>query len=173
MPLETYDEQRELEEIARRYERCFASLPFTLPRLQGDAIFCNLVRRLRTEGWLDWHILQAVVNGVINWHLACMNADHDPEAMRTVGGPFTRRFLETGEAAGDTPIPLAYFDGHTVEMLLRMGILTFLKGKGAIFGQRGYDPEKLRRIVAERYHYFELDTPHPHLLPTDDQTVGE
>lgn len=167
MPLEPYDERAELEDIASRYERVFARLPRTLPRLRQDVIFGNLVRRLRGDGWRDWHIVQAVMNGVINWHLARMGHDRDPEAMKSVGGSLTRRLLEEGETAEDPAVPPAYFTPTTMELFLHTGLLTFLKRKGAVFRDRGYDRERMREIADERYHYLELDVPHPPLFPDD------
>lgn len=167
MPLDPYDEQTELEDIAVRYDRVFACLPRTWPRLQQDVIFRNLTRRLRGEGWRDWHILQAVMNGVIGWRLERAGLNHDPETMRPADAAPARRFLEEGETADDPPVPLAYFTPTRMEMLLDAGVFTFLKRKGAIFRARHYNHERAHRIVAQRYHYFELDVPHAPLFPDD------
>ena len=77
MPLDAYDEQLERKAIAERYKNIAKAVPHTLERLRQSSTFLTMVEQLRNERWKDWHILLAVFNGAMNWHLEHANADRD------------------------------------------------------------------------------------------------
>ena len=160
MPLETYNEQSELEDIGLRYANVQRSIPYTLKRLQQSPLFLSIVEQLKNEGWKEWHILQAIFNGVMSWYAEQSGANQDVQKLRNEGQALFQRFFEKGESPSDHSIPPEYFTLETMHVLLNIGIMTFLSKKGAVFGQRGYDQDRMRQIVRDRYHYFELDVPH-------------
>jgi hypothetical protein len=160
MPLQHYDEQSELTDIELRYTNTQKSIPYTLQRLQQSPVFLETVKQLRIDGWKDWHILQAIFNGVMSWYASQSGANQDEKRLRKEGNILFRRLLHEGEAPDDPVIPPTYFTLDAMEAWLNAGVLTFLKQKGAVFRPRAYNPENMRKIVKKRYHYFELDTPH-------------
>ncbi len=160
MPLEPYDEQSELEDIELRYANVQHMIPYTLKRLQQTPIFLDNVELLKSEGWKEWHILQAVANGVMNWYAEQSGANQDIERIQDEGKVLFQRLFEKGESPKDPSIPQEYFTLEAMRIWLHAGLLTFLTKKGAVFGQRGYFPERLQTIARKRYHYFELDVPH-------------
>jgi hypothetical protein len=163
MPLESYDEQSEREDIESRYANVLNTLPRTLPHLQQSPSFLLLVKQLRSNGWKDWHILQAVFNGVVNWTTQWLGTQTDRQRDQE-GDRIVRRLLKHGESPDDPLIPSSYFTIETMEMLLDVGVATFLKKKGAIFRPRAYNFQKLRQLAQKRYHYLDLDVPHKPLF---------
>lgn len=159
MPLESYNEQSEHEDIELRYSNVSRALPHTLPHLQRSPSFLLLVKQLRSDGWKDWHILQAVFSGVVNWSTERLgtqqNQQRDQEGDRIV-----RRLLKHGESLEDPLIPPTYFTAEMMEMLLNAGTATFLKKKGAVFRPRAYNFKILRELAQKRYQYLDLDVPH-------------
>jgi hypothetical protein len=166
MPLETYNEQSELEDIGLRYANVQRSIPYTLKHLQKSPLFLSIVEQLKSEGWKDWHILQAIFNGMMSWYAEQSGANQDVQRLRSEGQVLFKRLFEEGESPHDPSIPPEYFTLETMHVLLNTGMMTFLSKKGAVFGARGYDPERMRKIVRDRYHYFELDMPHPPVFPS-------
>ncbi len=160
MPLEPYNEQSELEDIELRYANVQRMIPYTLKRLQQSPIFLSSVEQLKSEGWKEWHILQAIANGVVNWYTEQSGANQDITRIQDEGKVLFQRLFEKGESPQGPIIPLEYFTLEAMHIWLHTGLLTFLTKKGAAFGQRGYFPERLQSIARNRYHYFELDLPH-------------
>lgn len=166
MPLEPYNEQSELEDIELRYTNVQRCIPYTLKRLQQSPLFLTTIEYLKSEEWKEWHILQAIFNGVMSWYAEQSGANQDVQRIRKEGETLLRRLLEKGESPQDTSIPPNYFTLEAMHTLLNIGIMTYLSTKGAVFGQRSYNPERMRTIVKDRYHYFELDVPHSPVFPT-------
>ncbi len=160
MPLDAYDEKLELEAIAGRYKNIAKAVPYTLERLRQSSTFLSVVEQLRKEGWKDWHILLAVFNGVMNWRLEHADASRNVHRVQDNGRALFRKLSQEGESPLDPPIPVAYFTLEEMQMWLEFGMISFLKQKGAVFRQRGYNFEKMRRIVEKRYHYFDVDVAH-------------
>jgi len=159
MPLESYNEQSEREDIELRYANVLRALPRTLPHLQQSPSFLLLVKQLRSDGWKDWHILQAVFSGVVNWSTERVSAQQDRQRDQE-GDRIVRRLLKHGELSDDPLIPPTYFTAEMMEMLLNAGVATFLIKKGAILRPRTYNFHKLRELAQKRYQYLALDVPH-------------
>ncbi len=166
MPLESYNEQSELEDIQLRYDNVQRSIPYTLKRLQQSLLFLSIVDQLKSEGWKEWHILQAIFNGLMSWYAEQSGANQDVRRLEDQGKALFQRLFEVGESPHDPSIPPEYFTLEAMHTMLQVGIMTFLSKKGAVFGSRGYYPERMETIARNRYHYFELDVPHTPIFPS-------
>src|ERR671925_578678 len=71
----TYDRSTALDLIRTRYERIPTLIPKALRRLEHDSGFRTIMDELRSRGWLDWHILQALVNYALNKRLGAEGFD--------------------------------------------------------------------------------------------------
>ncbi|WP_420621947.1 hypothetical protein [Candidatus Poriferisodalis sp.] len=69
-PSPTYSKDTANELLHYRYRTVPQSLRITLTRLLATRQFLLVVARLRSEGWLDWHILTAAMNIALNYRLA-------------------------------------------------------------------------------------------------------
>lgn len=106
MPLDAYDEQLERKAIAGRYKNIAKAVPHMLERLRQSSTFLTMVEQLHNEGWKDWHILLAVFNGAMNWHLKHANAGRDDHRVQDAGRVLYRQLSHEGESALDPPVPV-------------------------------------------------------------------
>ena len=53
--------------LRNRYRTFARSLEKTVPALRRSGAVRGTVEALRSEGWLDWHILTAILNIVVNY----------------------------------------------------------------------------------------------------------
>jgi hypothetical protein len=109
MPLEPYNEEFEREQIKSRYLNTPKAIHYTLERLRQSPEFPKTLQRLRVEGWKDWHVLLAIFNGVLNWHIARAGANTDFQRTVKERDAVFRRLMKEGEAADDPPVPLEEF----------------------------------------------------------------
>lgn len=166
MPLEPYNELSELEDIKLRYTNVQHSISYTLMRLKQSPLFLAIVEQLKSEGWKEWHLLQAIFNGLMSWYAERSGANQDIKRLHNEGNILFHRLLEVGESSHDPSIPPEYFTLKTMHTILQISIMTFLTNKGAAFGARSYNPERMETIARNRYHYFELDIPHTPIFPS-------
>ncbi len=82
-----YDPEEAIDAVRRRYEKGIVPVRHTLPRLNRNPGFRALVRRLRDEGWKDWHILMALAN--TSSVMAC-RLDRTKETIRSSGNRILR-----------------------------------------------------------------------------------
>jgi hypothetical protein len=61
-----YNQEKSLELIRNRYNNADKLTGITLERIREDSEFKSLYSQLKSEGWLDWQILMALTNSVIN-----------------------------------------------------------------------------------------------------------
>ncbi len=95
-----YDRKEAEDAIRRRYERAIVPIRWTVARLIRAPQFCALVSTLRTEGWKDWHILQAVANIAINERVSRMapGGTSDAEIQRAAHQLFDREVCSAFES---------------------------------------------------------------------------
>ncbi|GAB5491986.1 MAG: hypothetical protein Phog2KO_22010 [Phototrophicaceae bacterium] len=161
MPLKEFNEQEELEAIQRRYEIIQKSCHITLSRLNRNKRFNKVVSKLKDQGWKDWHILLAIHNGVVNWHVEKQGFNTNASTARRYTEQLNKRLYEKGEQSGDRKVPLNIFTLDNMKFWLSMAIRHYLFGmKGAVSRPRPYSDESLKTIVSKKYKYFELDVPH-------------
>lgn len=67
---EKYDEAQSMQFIKNRYDRAYKVIYLTIDRLKTDGHFVKIVKDLRKEGWLDWQIILAIMNFVVNYKVS-------------------------------------------------------------------------------------------------------
>lgn len=157
-PGPTYTTTRADELLRSRYERFPELLSFTLPILRADHAFRTLVATLRSEGWLDWHILTAVLGIVTNYRLDLdsMLDDTPSEAQHQ---EMNRRALapETSEMP---QVPTSLFTRAAMEDTRELSTLVLLKRWRLTCDQDPPDYSPITRLLAERYGYWSDDVEH-------------
>ena len=63
---EFYKKKEAIENIKGRYNNCLKAIPITLDELKKSQEFSEKIINLRRKGWLDWQILMALFNTIIN-----------------------------------------------------------------------------------------------------------
>ena len=104
-PGPTYSHDKAKELIQTRYENLAASLRITVAMLASSEKFRPTVEKLRARGWLDWHILDAIFNLVMNYrfpsdHLDSFSEETQKEMLEPAFGP---------ESATAEPVPIGLF----------------------------------------------------------------
>ncbi|MGW5768781.1 hypothetical protein ACWEVY_06495 [Streptomyces longwoodensis] len=159
-----YDEASATDAVRRRYE----ALPIvrcTLKGLAASASFQATVLELRDEGWRDWHILNAVLNIVINHRLA-LEMTADPAASPQ---EITRRaaMLQRPEAEEDPKPPDDAFTTAALKQALATSALSTLQTLGLTSHRRTPNFPALLELLGTRYAYWALDVPHEDILRLD------
>jgi hypothetical protein len=156
-----FSHEKAEEMAANRYEKITTLLSNTLPRLSASTQFQQLVESLRSEGWLDWHILVGVYNIAANYRLDESDLN-TYEAISTASGQRTARALtETSMIDEGAPIPLELFAEAAVRTGRRRGVDPLVRHWGLQSRQRTPDYPAVERVLAARYGYWSIDADHP------------
>jgi hypothetical protein len=162
-PGPTYDRDEAEEMIARRYERIPPLIVRTLERASSEPAFLELVGELRSQGWLDWHILQALANLSINHRLGAEGLNTHKAV--SAKDPRIAEISSSPEAEGESLHDPAAITVAELDLSRRMGNMMVLKNwdlePRARFG--AVDPYS--RFLAERYAYWSDDVPHEDPFP--------
>ena len=154
--------------IRNRYEMIPAGIPAALATLRESPHFLTIVRELRVEGWKDWHVLQAVFNGVLNtWVGPGYESSDGLEG-------FQERMLDLQQrlaSDGDVGLPPIVPDAITAESMKQ-----FLVGSAGptmmAWGLRlprvRFRIEDIIDALARDYRYWDDDVPHDDPFPTEE-----
>jgi hypothetical protein len=159
-----YDRDEALQAIRERYEVANDTLRYTLPRLLADEAGHATIVRLREAGWLDWQILVALVNAVMNWRM--QRAGIRPG----VGDPRQMVALaREPETAASPKVPLAVFADDLIDMHTYMQMVTVARRWDLYGRQEAPGEEAMRDLLTRRYQYAVDDIPHRDLLDCIDE----
>lgn len=61
-----YNRDKAIENIKGRYKNCIGAIHLTLERLKRSEQFITELSRLKDEGWLDWQIVLAMYNNILD-----------------------------------------------------------------------------------------------------------
>ena len=145
--------------LQTRYANLASSLRSTLPALRASAAFRGTVESLRHEGWLDWHILTAIFNIVMNHRLAVTGEDLRRPNNRA---EMVRLALELKEWARDAPE--GRFMCEEMHRARWLAMLVLLQNWGLECHQETPDVPGIERLLAARYGYWDDDVQHDDLL---------
>jgi hypothetical protein len=158
----TYDKSTALDRIRTRYTRIPAMIPNALDRLGHDSGFLAIVGELQSRGWLDWHILQVLVNYAMNERLAAeglsTGSTHQQRMARM------RELMDPGQDLDETlrePLSPTLQD---LEFQGDIQLGTIVDGWDLEIHQSTPDFPAIRTFLERRYHYFEDDVEHEALF---------
>ena len=153
-----YSKGRSEEHIRNRYENAVPAVRRTLMRLSLSGSFMDIVRRLKGEGWLDWHIVVAVAN--ITWNYRVREQDEKiADGIQAIKEDVKQAMV--GEERDDaTPVPMAEYNEKAIGMALRMSQLATLKTLGLECRQQTPDFDGIDDFLRERFNYWTDDVEH-------------
>ena len=161
-PGPTYSREKANELLQTRYNNLAKSLRITVPMLASSEEFRTIVEELRTRGWLDWHILAAISNSVINYRFQVDRFNQDPEVSQ-------REMLEAAfnsESATAKPVPIGAFGPDSMNENRWLAMLSLLRHWGLECHQKTPDMPAIERLLADRYGYWDEDVPHDDPFPS-------
>lgn len=153
-----YDEAQSRELIEKRYKNSFVPIRLTLKRLNGDKNFKESVRKLRAEGWKDWHILMAMANIVVNYRIRSRINVPSTE-FEQMAKAFSEE-MSTPESEKSMLVPLVEFGETEMKNSLAMSMLSTFKSLGLALKSPTLNCEAIMEFARERLRYFDDDIPH-------------
>jgi hypothetical protein len=145
--------------LGNRYQWLPELIPCTLPRLQSSPAFQAIAKGLRDQGWLDWHLLTAIVNISINHRMQVTGL-----ARRMLTSPEARTAAHAlatePESPEATPVPLELFTPEAMERARNMALPPLLRHWGLELRQDTPDLPAITRLLGARFGYWTDDLPH-------------
>ncbi|MXY43425.1 MAG: hypothetical protein F4Y50_05105 [Dehalococcoidia bacterium] len=160
-PGPTFTSAKAEELLRSRYDVFASSLRVTVPALGPSFVFGQIVKVLRREGWLDWHLLLAIANIVLNYRQSVSAEDFsDP----TVREEFVRASRKPEEDT-DPPVPVRMFTREAMQDARRLSMLSSLANWDLECRQPTPDFPAIERFLAARYGYWGDDVEHEDPFP--------
>ena len=160
-PGPTHSGDRADELLQTRYTALAKSLRITVVMLASSQEFRSIVGALRTMGWLDWHILTAVHNIVMNYRFPSDRFNILSEATQS-------EMMEAAfrpESATADPVPIGLFTPDAMNSSRQLAMMSLLNHWGLECHQRTPDIPAIERLLADRYGYWSDDVPHDDPFP--------
>ena len=123
---------------------------------------------LRAYGWLDWHILAAIANVVINYRVQSADLDWRSDATWKQ----MTQAMSNPESATAEPVPLTSFTTEKLDIHRRFSMMSLLKIWGLECHQETPDMPAIERLLAARYGYWDDDVPHDDPFPDLEDRTG-
>ena len=163
-PGPTYSEEKARDLLDTRYQNLARVLRKTIPKLKESSGFLRTVGRLRSEeGWLDWHILTAVLNLTMSYRFPLQPSEYPSE---TVVRQMNDAAYEP-EPDDARVVPAYRLTPRTLREARQRAMLSLVHIWGLTLHQRTPDFPAIERLLAARYGYWTDDAPHDDLLPED------
>jgi len=157
-----YDEAQSKELIEKRYKNSFVPIRITLERLKTDEKFKETVRKLRSEGWKDWHILMAMALVVVNYRVNVR-----PRILGQNFKEMTEVFsaeMNKSESEESLPVPAVEFNETELKNSLAMSMVSTFKMLGLELKSPTLAREAIMEFARKRLRYFDDDIPHKDLF---------
>ena len=114
--------------------------------------FRSTLAELRSRGWLDWHILNAIFSIVMNHRFPYVPSKvNEKEIAQAAFDP---------EDATAKPVPIGLFTVDAMNQHRQFAMMSLLKHWGLECQQKTPDLPAIERLLADRYGYWDDDVPH-------------
>lgn len=119
-----YDNETALKHIRGRYSNMVRKIHLTLDRIKDEPDFQAKVIELRSKGWLDWQIVMALMNNILNLktdnYIRAKQLKFQTESERSVAfhSIFEEFIKSDDETSTYVEIPLRYIIDQGLEMHL-------------------------------------------------------
>lgn len=152
-----------LKNISYRYETLPAVIGPILPALLREPQFVRTAGLLKAEGWLDWHLLIAIANVVINDRASFRGLTLTREMTEAQKQEFWA-LTKSPALDSDPVLPTKAFDEETLRLHLASAAAAGLSAIGLTINSDSMPSDALLAFLGERYRYWEDDTPHDFLF---------
>lgn len=160
-----HNKEQSIQNIENRYSNNIRKIKMTFEKVKDLPDFTARVNELRKEGWLDWQILMALMNTIINYKAnneitaQKRNYSHEDE-QRLHFQEIIKRLYEEGETAENyIDIPIGILLGENLEMHLEQSGHYVLKSFGLENRSRFPNYRAIRELLNSRFRYDTDDSP--------------
>lgn len=143
--------------IKKRYANVMPPIRYTLKRLVSDQSFIEIVLRLRSRGWKDWHILSSILNITVNYRI---NQRRDIRNNPQMLGNLFQKMVNMKEELHAITVPISEFTEEKMISHQRFNMLSTLKVLGLECQQETPDLIAIDHFLSVRYRYWEDDIEH-------------
>lgn len=158
---EFYKKKEAIEHIKDRYKNCIKSIYLTLDRLNQSQDFLKKIISLRQKGWLDWQILLALYNTIID--LKAQNIlrqngivyKSDNERIENLRKTFAE-IMWIDEKKIYVEIPLYEIIGENFDIHIEQLTVQVLKSFGLESKSRFPNTNAIRELLNKRFQ-FDVD----------------
>lgn len=162
----TYEANRNkiFDNIAYRYATLPAVIGPALALLQLDVPFAIVAKRLRREGWLDWHLLLAVANIVVNDRAKARGI----RLSRHMTAKEKRSFIDLihePALASDSVLSPTSFSEDILRLHLSSAAVSGLTTLGLTLHKKTVPGEAVLNFLGDRYRYWIDDVQHEPCFP--------
>ena len=155
-----YNNYDSIENIKGRYQNCIVAMHLTLERLKKSDLFNVELIRLKGEGWLDWQIVLALYNNIVNLkakNLLGQNGKtyiNDKEWLEDFKQTLDEIRLKD-ETETYVEIPISELIGQNLEIQLQQLAINVLKSFGLENKSRFPNFDALRLFLNEKFRFQE------------------
>ncbi len=169
-PGPTYSRKKAKKILNKRYQSLASGLRITRVRLAASSEFQKTLQSLRSNGWLDWHILIAIFNIVINHRNPITLSEQSLEEGKE---QLTTAALQA-ESGADAPIPLGLLSFENINIHRRTAMMSLVNFWDLECHQETPDFPAIEQFLADRYGYWDDDVPHddPFAAPIEMKGKG-
>ncbi|MGH2869451.1 MAG: hypothetical protein ACRDNK_18050, partial [Solirubrobacteraceae bacterium] len=163
-PGPTYSREAAGEMNTNRYERFQPTLRITLPRLLADAQFRDVVAKLRSEGWKDWHVLVAIASRTQSLRIQVSGYTQEDLADPELRKKFERAAFEPEDPKWPQP-PASLYTYDDLAWARKVAMLNVVKIWSLEVRQPTPDFPAIEQLLSERYAYWSDDIEHADAFP--------
>jgi len=143
--------------VKARYSGSVPPIRITLRKLLSDDEFRATVKKLRADGWLDWHFLNALSNITVNYRVMhTSEAQKSEEAADRIGN----ELMNSEEWEGAIPVPASVFTEHEMRQAITLSMIHTLRLLGLEVRQMTPDLKAIDHFLRLRYNYWTDDIEH-------------
>ena len=161
-----YVQEASLESVRENYLYIPSLVNQTLRRALEDRDTVAGFRSIRDEGWLDWHILTAILNVTVNFRASATGLLHHPGVAQRE----YRALVHTPETPDSKPVPLAALSPGSLRAHMELAIVAIAERRWHLQPNiQTPNISAFKSLISNRYG-FNDDVPHRDLL---HEALGE
>lgn len=157
-----YDQAQVLEGIANRYKNTYKKFSVSLEIWKQDPQFTALIKKLRSDGWLDWQIMLALMNFVVSTKVS-MIIEKKPPGSKAEGlaaaEQLGKEMYTQEESENYIPIPASWLVSDRFDLFMNEVPVRILDYLGMENGMKHPNFKQLRKYLSKRFAFAIDDIP--------------
>jgi len=154
-----YSQSKAEKMLKARYSGAVAPIRKTLQRLLSDVAFRGVLERLRVEGWLDWHILNAISIIAVNYRVLHTHATQKSEE---AVDRLYNELIKSEEPEG--VVPISEFSEDAMRRAISGSMIHTLRLLDLECRQMTPDLKAIDHFLRFRYKYWIDDIAHDEIF---------